>query len=142
MIQRFPQIKLDRIDPVVQQLLELLPIYPCIALDGEMGSGKTTLAMALLKGLGIQHTEGSPTFNIVQPYPLDENKVLYHIDAYRINNEKEALELGFEELFEENAYFIVEWPEKITNFLPERRISLLLESTVESRRNYTLVYGN
>lgn len=141
-MERFEELPLSSINIVVLKLAELLPNYPCIALHGTMGSGKTTLTMAILKDLGITSTEGSPTFSIVQPYLLQNNQPLYHIDAFRLNSEEEALQLGMDELFEEDAYFIVEWPEIISNFLPRHRIDLTIENTLANNRTYTLEYGH
>ena len=140
-MERFNHIELENISLVVQHLIELLPRYPFIALEGEMGSGKTTLTVALLKALGILEPEGSPTFSLIQPYDLPNDKVLYHLDAYRINSDEEALMIGLDELFEEDAYFIVEWPEKIINFLPKQRMILTIENTGFNQRNYSIEYG-
>lgn len=137
----FQQITLDQLSTVVQTLGEVLPEYRFLALEGTMGSGKTTLTMALLDYLGSPTWEGSPTFSIIQPYELRNGMRVYHIDAYRITNDEEAFALGLEELFATSAYFIVEWPEKIRNFLPERRITLTLETSSINHRNYTLTYG-
>ncbi|MFM7662944.1 MAG: tRNA (adenosine(37)-N6)-threonylcarbamoyltransferase complex ATPase subunit type 1 TsaE [Bacteroidota bacterium] len=141
-MERFDQLELSNIQNLAQKLVELLSQYPCLALNGDLGTGKTTLTMAILQALGIERPEGSPTFSIIQPYLLPDGKTLYHIDAYRIKNAEEAFQLGLEELFTENAYFVVEWPEIISNFLPEVRMKLTIEYSKSNHRNYTLEYGH
>lgn len=88
-----------------------------IAFSGDLGAGKTTFIRFLIHCLGEQSFEGSPTFTIIQSY-TNENQI-YHMDCYRIESEQDALNLGIEELLEEDAYFFIEWPEKIKTFLPE-----------------------
>lgn len=139
---QFNQLELDNINRVVEKIADLLPNYACLELTGEMGSGKTTLIMSLLQRLGIDQTEGSPTFSLIQPYMLPNKKMIYHIDAFRLNSVEEAYQLGFDELFEEEAFFIVEWPEIISTLLPEPRISLSIENPMDQHRNYTLEYGH
>ena len=103
-----------------------------IAFSGEMGSGKTTLIKYLLKELNINEFEGSPTYSIIQQYGQNINA--YHIDCYRINNDKEAFDLGFDEIFEDNGYFFIEWPEKIKTFLPEDIIWLYIRRESDNNR--------
>jgi tRNA threonylcarbamoyladenosine biosynthesis protein TsaE len=87
-MERFDQLELSNIQNLAQKLAELLSKYPCLALNGDLGTGKTTLTMAILQALGIERMEGSPTFSIIQPYLLPDGKTLYHIDASRIKNEE------------------------------------------------------
>lgn len=104
-----------------------------IAFSGDLGSGKTTLIKYILKELQIQNFEGSPTYSIIQQYGQKEN--IYHIDCYRIENNHEAFNLGFEEIFEENSYFFIEWPEKIETFLPEDIIWLYIRKELNNHRS-------
>ena len=87
---------------------------------GEMGAGKTTLIKALVKTLGGIDAANSPTFGIVNEYHYANGEVLgYHFDFYRLNNEIEALDLGFEDYLSQGVWVFIEWPEKISSFLPE-----------------------
>jgi len=84
---------------------------------GDMGAGKTTLIKALCEQLGVTEPATSPTFSIVNEYVGRDNKI-YHFDFYRLKNETEALDMGYEEYFYSDAYCFIEWPEKIPNLLP------------------------
>ncbi len=87
---------------------------------GPMGAGKTTLTKALVKELGGSEVGNSPTFGIVNEYHLKSGGLLgYHFDFYRLNDEIEALDLGFEDYLNQNVWVFIEWPEKIPSFLPE-----------------------
>ena len=101
-----------------------------IAFAGNLGAGKTTLIKYLLKHLGEETFDGSPTYSIIHNY--NSRHEIYHIDAYRIDSEKEAFDLGLEELFESEAYFFIEWPEKIKSFLPDDIIWVYIRINPES----------
>jgi len=73
---------------------------------------------------------------------LDQDLKIYHIDAFRINSPAEGYELGLDELFHENAYFFVEWAEKITNFLPERRLVLTITPNASLTRTYSITHDH
>lgn len=93
-----------------------------IALIGQLGSGKTTFAKGLAKGLKIQQTVGSPTFKLVSEYK-GVHTVLYHIDCYRLQSLKDFLNIGGEDyLFFSNGITVIEWAEKIMPILPNRTI--------------------
>jgi tRNA threonylcarbamoyladenosine biosynthesis protein TsaE len=83
----------------------------------DMGAGKTMLIKALCKQLGVTETATSPTFSIVNEY-IGRNSKIYHFDFYRLKNETEALDMGYEEYFYSDAYCFIEWPEKIPTLLP------------------------
>lgn len=128
---------IDEIDSFAELFITKLVGPSCIAFSGEMGSGKTTIITALLKKLGVENTQGSPTYSIIQSYLLPKKENCYHLDAYRIENETEAFQIGLEELFEENAYFFVEWPEKIVNFLPINTIWVYIREVEQNKRLIT-----
>ncbi|MCZ6594146.1 MAG: tRNA (adenosine(37)-N6)-threonylcarbamoyltransferase complex ATPase subunit type 1 TsaE [Bacteroidetes bacterium] len=100
---------------------------------GDMGVGKTTLIKELAKKLGVQDTLSSPTYSIVNEYLLDSDK-LYHFDFYRIKNEEEAMDLGIEEYFETSHWKLIEWPEKISNLLPEENTKIKLTINLNGSR--------
>ncbi|MFM7007491.1 MAG: tRNA (adenosine(37)-N6)-threonylcarbamoyltransferase complex ATPase subunit type 1 TsaE [Flavobacteriales bacterium] len=131
-------IGLEQLEAVAKEIWELLPVNSFVALSAEMGSGKTTLIRTLLQVADIKHFEGSPTFAIVQPYSSPTKGAIFHLDCYRIETEGELLNLGLEELFDSNAYFLVEWPEKISTILPTPHFRLYIRSESEHLREITL----
>ena len=108
---------LNTIDKLAKSLLKSFKTKT-VLFYGEMGVGKTTLISSLLKELGSEEKATSPTFSIVNEYKL-KNDIVYHFDFYRIKDAVEVLDIGIEEyLYSENWIFI-EWPEKISAFLPK-----------------------
>jgi len=98
-------------------LASCLPKKVVIGLRGTLGAGKTRLVQAFAEATGIDVSlVTSPTFPIVQHYRGD--RLIHHIDAYRLADEDEFIELGGEELLEEDATIFIEWPERISQCLP------------------------
>jgi len=84
-----------------------------IALSGDLGAGKTTLARGVLKALGLKGEAPSPTFAIVQPYePPEVNLPIWHVDLYRLDEFEDSLELGLDEA-RDHAALLIEWPERL-----------------------------
>jgi len=142
MTETFNGIGLGQMGEVIQAIQPHLkaPFFMCF--HAEMGAGKTTFICALLKSLGISDPDGSPTYGLVHEYLGDEKQRIYHIDAYRISSDLMALESGLQEIFEENAIFLIEWPEKITNFLPNDYISVAINTEASNTRTYTVTYDH
>ena len=91
---------------------------------GNMGAGKTTLIKSLCAALGVKDNVTSPTFSIVNEYQASGNQKVYHFDFYRLKNQTEALDMGYEEYFYSDAYCFVEWPEMIPDLLPDHYINI------------------
>ena len=89
-----------------------------------MGAGKTTLIKSLCAALGVKDNVTSPTFSIVNEYQASGNQKVYHFDFYRLKNQTEALDMGYEEYFYSDAYCFVEWPEMIPDLLPDHYINI------------------
>ncbi len=103
-----------------------LPKGTVIALHGDLGAGKTVFARGFARGLGIHEPVSSPTFTLVQEYPFSDG-ILYHLDLYRINDSAAALAFGVDEfLYDQSAFTLVEWPERIADILPPKTIHLKL----------------
>ncbi len=122
---------LEQINTVAKQILDYTSPQKKIAFYGEMGVGKTTLIKALSLQLGVSDVVNSPTFSIVNEYHIDKGLKIYHFDFYRIEDEREAYDMGYEEYFFSDAYCFIEWPEKITNLIEEDmvKIKMFLEGT-------------
>jgi tRNA threonylcarbamoyladenosine biosynthesis protein TsaE len=104
-----------------------------IALSGDLGSGKTTLARGVLRGLGYQGKVKSPTYTLVEPYNLSRLD-LYHFDFYRLNDPREWLDAGFRDHFEPRNICVVEWPERVGDLLPVPDLNIALSVEGEGRR--------
>jgi tRNA threonylcarbamoyladenosine biosynthesis protein TsaE len=102
-------------------------------LQGELGAGKTTLARGLLRALGYQARVKSPTYTLVELYPLSSLN-LYHFDFYRFEDKEEWLSAGFRDYFNPESACIVEWPERAGERLPAPDLALRLEFDGPARR--------
>lgn len=89
-----------------------------ISLNGDLGSGKTTLVRGVLKSLGIVDTIKSPTFTLVEPYKINELE-LYHFDLYRFNDPEEWFGCGFDEYFVDNSICFIEWAKNADKLIPK-----------------------
>jgi tRNA threonylcarbamoyl adenosine modification protein YjeE len=129
----------------VVRLAELLALKArpgeAIALQGELGSGKTTFARAFIAAmLGSDAVEvPSPTFSLAQTYAASR-AVLTHFDFYRLGRPDEVDELGFAEALE-NGIAIVEWPERVPGSLPGDRFEIRFTETADPRRRRVAVRG-
>lgn len=124
---------LEDLPDAAKKILELAGSNRVFLFYGEMGAGKTTLIKALCNELNVEDTVSSPTFSIVNEYS-GSNKIIYHFDFYRIKNETEAFDLGYEDYLYSEAYCFIEWPEKISNLLPSKFVELKLLQTSENER--------
>jgi len=105
-----------------------------IGLQGELGGGKTTFVQGFAKGLGIKEKILSPTFVIFKRFPIKERN-LYHFDCYRVKNEEDILELGFEEIISNPKNIVViEWASKIKKIMPKDTIWINFKFIDETTR--------
>jgi tRNA threonylcarbamoyladenosine biosynthesis protein TsaE len=102
-----------------------------ILLRGSLGSGKTTFAQGFAKGLGIEEIVNSPTFNIVKVYNYEKNN-LYHIDAYRLENNQK--DIGLSEYINSPGIVIIEWPEFVLSIIPKNNISIEMINEGDDKR--------
>src|SRR5690606_32906579 len=98
-----------------------------------MGAGKTTIIKALCEELGVKEHVTSPTFSIVNEY-TGNSGLIYHFDFYRLKNEQEAYDLGYEEYFYSGNYCFVEWPQKIESLLPQNAFSIYIDINADQSR--------
>ena len=124
---------LEELQTAAINILNEFPEERIFLFYGQMGAGKTTFINALCEQLGVLDHTSSPTFSIVNEYH-SANGTLYHFDFYRLKNEIEALDMGYEEYFYSNNYCFVEWPEKIPNLLPHRNISITIDTIDNQQR--------
>ena len=129
---------LDRIDEVAQQLLQAAGEQKVWVFRGQMGAGKTTLIKAIAKALRVVDPVSSPTFGIVNEYHTHSHGLVFHFDFYRLEDPLEALDIGIEEYFYRGNYCLLEWAEKIGQFLPDNFFLIDLTIASETGRTLTL----
>jgi tRNA threonylcarbamoyladenosine biosynthesis protein TsaE len=98
---------------------------------GEMGAG--TLIKAIARQLGVRELMSSPTFSLVNEYASPHGPV-YHVDLYRLQGEREVLDIGMEDYFSSGAFCLVEWPEKLGGRMPEKAMHVRLTPTDAEHR--------
>jgi tRNA threonylcarbamoyladenosine biosynthesis protein TsaE len=102
-------------------------------LQGDLGTGKTTLVRGLLRALGVEGAVKSPTYTWVEPYELSRLD-LYHFDFYRFKDQTEWLSSGLRDYFRPDSVCVVEWPERVGTLLPPPDVHVLLTHVGETRR--------
>lgn len=112
-----------------------------VALQGELGTGKTCMIQGICAALGVREYVTSPTFILINEYhgylsgqPIE----VYHFDLYRLRWSAELEELGADEYFYGQGICLVEWPERAGDFLPPHRVDVTLEHSGTSRRTITV----
>jgi tRNA threonylcarbamoyladenosine biosynthesis protein TsaE len=114
------------------QLGRHMPSRLVIYLEGELGTGKTTLVRGILRGLGHHGSVRSPTYTLIEPYELPEARV-YHLDLYRLSDPEELEYLGLRDLSGEDALLLVEWPERGMGALAAPDLTVRIRYGVEGR---------
>lgn len=111
-------------------LAQTLPPRAMVHLQGDLGAGKSTLARALLRALGVQGAIRSPTYTLVERYPIPQGEA-WHLDLYRIGDVGELDFLGLDE--EAASLWLVEWAERARGALPPADLQVELETRGEGR---------
>ena len=110
---------LTNIPDVAKQILEYTSPHKKFAFYADMGVGKTTLIKELSLQLDVVDVVSSPTFSIVNEYQTKNKSRVYHFDFYRLEEEQEAYDMGYEEYFFSDDYCFIEWSEKIPSLIGE-----------------------
>ncbi len=111
-----------------------------LTLSGELGAGKTALTQAIARALGVAESVTSPTFVLAKSYnlPGDGFKKLVHIDAYRLEEGKDLAALDFAHIMEDSrALVVLEWPEMVSDGLPQADVALSLSVQPDNTRTIT-----
>ena len=104
------------------------------AFYGKMGAGKTTFIKAVWEELGVEDVINSPTFAIVNEYVDGKGEPVYHFDFYRIKNQQEVMDLGYEDYVYSGHVCFMEWPELIENLLPDDAVKVTIEEEIDGGR--------
>ena len=126
---------LDNINNVAKEFWKKINDKTVIAFHGPMGSGKTTFIHALCDVKSVKDVVGSPTFSIINEYeyvPIaigseGTKKILFHIDLYRLKDDKEAMKAGVEDVLFSGNVCLVEWPEKAPGLFPDNTAHVFME---------------
>jgi tRNA threonylcarbamoyladenosine biosynthesis protein TsaE len=97
-----------------------------ISLTGDLGAGKTTLAQSICEGYGVIEPVTSPTYALVHRYESAKSPV-YHVDLYRLDNEMQLTNIGWDDMLREHAVVIVEWPERAGSRMPADQLHIDIE---------------
>lgn len=124
---------LNELSLAAAKLLDFASTGKVFLFEGDMGAGKTTLIKALCEELGMADNASSPTYSIVNEYRYPDGKI-YHFDFFRIKNEGEAYDIGFEEYLYSGEYCFIEWPERIQSLWPETYIEVSIHQTENEKR--------
>lgn len=118
-----------------------------IALEGELGAGKTTFVQAFAQALGVEIPVRSPTFVLMKKYNLEAKlpsssgyHMLYHIDCYRLRDENDLLPLGIEKvLTDPENIVLIEWAERVAKILPADRITVHIDHVGPTQRRIEIL---
>ena len=133
---------IDSLKEIVIDLLELLNDHQVVALEGQMGAGKTTFVQQVLKAMGIEELDGSPTYSLINQYESPFFGTVYHLDLYRLNSLEEIFDIGIEELLYQKCICLIEWPEKMIELLPDNTIWVYLRVEEDFSRTITIKNDN
>lgn len=113
-----------------------------IALEGELGAGKTTFTQAFAQALGAQGNIKSPTFVLMKLYQIHNSpgyEVLYHLDCYRLQDAKELGPLDVESILKKEANIIlIEWAERVKEILPAKHVTIKFHHLDENTREISI----
>lgn len=113
-----------------------------LALRGDLGAGKSTLARAIARGMGVEGPVPSPTFNLLFRYETPRGMQLAHLDLYRLEDADEVWELGWGEIPGQRELAMVEWPELAEALLPQDRWDVSIEEVADEHVRRVTVRPN
>ena len=134
----FSETDLER---VADELISQFSKYKVWLFTGEMGAGKTTLIKAVCSQLGVSDKMSSPTFPIVNEYRTDSEEELYHFDFYRMEDPKEAINIGIEDYFFSGNRCFIEWPQVVAAFLPDKYLEISIKLVDGNTRHLTTSFN-
>jgi tRNA threonylcarbamoyladenosine biosynthesis protein TsaE len=132
------QISIVGLDDFAVQFWRYVNNAKVFAFHGQMGAGKTTIIEALCRSKGVKNAMGSPTFSIINEYVYQENneeKIIYHIDLYRLKDEQEIIQAGVEDCIYSGQICFVEWPGKAPDLFDAATVQVFIETINENERS-------
>lgn len=125
---------LEKIREAAREFVANIGESTVFAFYGKMGAGKTTFIKAVCEELGVEDVINSPTFAIVNEYVDGKGEPVYHFDFYRIKNQQEVMDLGYEDYVYSGHVCFMEWPELIENLLPDDAVKVTIEEEIDGGR--------
>lgn len=132
------KIKIDKeseIGKAAREFLQAAGQRRHIAFHAPMGAGKTTFIAAICRELGVGDDVSSPTFSIINEYLDHTGNPVYHFDFYRIDDDRQAMDLGLEEYFDSDSLCLMEWPENVDGFLPDDTLRVRIDVDDDGTRH-------
>jgi len=142
MEQKFTVCSLEELTKVSSALIQLIEETGkhIVLLNGNLGTGKTTLVKNVVSSLNPEIEVDSPTFSIVNDYDLG-SQIIHHFDLYRTNSMEEIEDFGFWDYVDSNNICFIEWPDKIADLLPQKQvITINIDLSLEQCREFTFYY--
>ncbi|MGM0507802.1 MAG: tRNA (adenosine(37)-N6)-threonylcarbamoyltransferase complex ATPase subunit type 1 TsaE [Fusobacteriota bacterium] len=130
---------LKQANELAKKISNILKPGDVVALNGNLGTGKTTFVKEIGKSLGVTKTIKSPTYTYVREYDLNGISI-FHFDVYRISEPWEIYDIGYEDYLNANGIILIEWANLIESELPEKYLKINFEYNTESKRNITIDY--
>lgn len=137
-LRMFVRISLDELSLFATSFWNYVNDKKVFLFFGDMGVGKTTIIEALCAAKGVKDRMGSPTYSIINEYSFDENgaeKIIYHIDLYRLKDEEEIIQAGVEDCIYSDAICFIEWPQKAPNLYDENAVGVSIEVVDATHRS-------
>ena len=126
LLKEYNVYNLNENEKIADFIVQLLQNYNVFLFEGKIGSGKTTLINKICHKIGI-YDSCSPTFSIINNYKMFKNKDVFHVDCYRIEEDKEIENIGLLEILDNDSICFIEWPKKIHNFLPNNCVKVKID---------------
>lgn len=134
-VLEFTSNSVAQTERIGQRLGELLQDGDIVCLQGDLGAGKTAIARGIGRGWGTSLRVTSPTFTLINEYPRSQDRlILYHMDFYRLEGSAEIITTGLEDILDQRGALMVEWPERVDDFLPEDRFIIHMRDVTEFKR--------
>jgi tRNA threonylcarbamoyladenosine biosynthesis protein TsaE len=136
----FQTVAAEETIDVGREMAELLRPPLLLILRGDLGAGKTTLVKGIAEGLGVAEAEEitSPTFTLVHEYEGSTSGKLFHLDLYRLDEERQLANLGIEEMLASDSIVLIEWGEKFPSLVAGANGEIVLQHEGDDRRSIRL----
>lgn len=130
----FSSRSLEQTNDIGRQIARQLVFPSCVYIHGDMGAGKTTLTKSIIQAFGYEGAVTSPTYNLVQEYPVDQG-VIYHMDLYRLEDPSEIEFLAVDDMWSERSLFLIEWPARAAGYLQKADCEIFISKASDKSQD-------